>query len=192
MSSLLNKLCTQYYDISPLEFDQKRCVNPGYIKKLQINKTWFLSQLRKKCTNKETVQLLSRLSYEELISFLKSGDFCKVLFKECLRLGLNSVGTSESPLIRASVECLLDEVKKICDRIPQPHQVVVFLVKIGHNNAIVVGLQCPRTRRVHFGSRIFVKVVSALPRLHLHRLTLRNHPLDKFLCRIPTSPTSTF
>ncbi|XP_063922689.1 huntingtin isoform X2 [Zophobas morio] len=123
LSSLLNKLCTQYYDISPLEFDQKRCVNPGYIKKLQINKTWFLSQLRKKCTNKETVQLLSRLSYEELISFLKSGDFCKVLFKECLRLGLNSVGTSESPLIRASVECLLDEVKKICDRIPQPHQV---------------------------------------------------------------------
>jgi hypothetical protein len=130
LSSLLNKLCTQYYDISPLEFDQKRSVNPDYIKKLQINENWYLAQIRGKCNNKETAQLLCRLNYEELSRFMRNGDFYKGIFKECIQLGLNCTKRDkaevESPLIKASVECLLDEVRKICDRVPEPHQVLLF------------------------------------------------------------------
>ncbi|XP_008191527.2 huntingtin [Tribolium castaneum] len=116
LSSLLNKLCTQYYDISPLEFDQKRSVNPDYIKKLAIDKNWYLAQIREKCNSKETAQLLTRLDYEELCNFLRNADFSKVVFKECLRLGLDRNKTVE-PLITATVTCLSEEVTTVCDHI---------------------------------------------------------------------------
>ncbi|RZC38340.1 huntingtin-like [Asbolus verrucosus] len=127
LSSLLNRLCTQYYEVNPLELDQKRCVNPDYIKQLQINKSWYLSQIRGKCNSKETAQLLSCLNYEELKIFMENEDFNRAVFKECFRLGWCAIKKNqleeEPPLIKASVECLLKEVADICERIPQPHQV---------------------------------------------------------------------
>lgn len=125
LSSLLNKLCTQYYDISPLEFDQKRSVNPDYIKKLEINKSWYLAQIREKCNNKETAQLLTRLDYEELCNFLRNATFSKVVFKECLRLGLElKNGSEELALITATVTCLLEEVTRVCEKNPDEVGVV--------------------------------------------------------------------
>ncbi|KAJ8959892.1 hypothetical protein NQ318_011628 [Aromia moschata] len=129
--SLLNKLSVQYYDLSPLEFDQRRVVNPEYIKRLKINKKWYLSQIQAKygdaSVRSETAELLNHLEYNEIISFMSSSDFNKLCLQDCLRLGVKYMEQhqlkEEPPIIKASVDCLLKDVTSIANRIPVPIQI---------------------------------------------------------------------
>lgn len=120
----MNRLCTCFYDITPLEFAEKQ-VNPDHIKHLEINRTWYLSQINNKCVSKDTVQLLSALSYEELVDFMKNKNFVKNLYREIMRLGL-AEKSRDIPLIKASVHCLLLDAEQITNQVPEPHQVCVF------------------------------------------------------------------
>lgn len=132
--SLLNKLSTQFYDLSPLELDQRRSVNPDYIKKLHINKSWYLSQIATKCRTTfcgvEMAELLSRLDYDELITIMSHRDFNPLLLKDCIDFGLNVISrdnlTEEPVLLKASVVCLLKIVANFRGLFPKPHQVSVL------------------------------------------------------------------
>lgn len=125
--SLLNKLSTQFYDLSPLELDQRRSVNPEYIKKLHINKTWYLSQITTKCrTNfcgNELAELLSRLDYEELTLIMSHRDFNPLLLKNCIEYAMDLIKDDEPVLLKASVFCLLKIVANFRGLFPKPHQV---------------------------------------------------------------------
>lgn len=129
MASLLNKLCTQYYDLSPLEFDQRRTVNPEYVKRLQVNKNWYLMQLRTRCikdvkVGRECSELISRLDYDEIKDLMFSDDFNKAILTNCLQLGLDMCNDH---LIRASTECLIRQIVLINSQLPRPpHQVSYF------------------------------------------------------------------
>lgn len=118
----MNRLCTCFYNITPLEFTEKQ-VNPDHIKHLEINRAWYLSQINDKCISKDTVQLLSALTYEELVDFMQSNTFMKYLYKEIMRLGLLSEKFRDNPLIKASMHCLLLDVQKLTNQVPEPHQV---------------------------------------------------------------------
>lgn len=128
--SLLNKLSAQYYDLSPIELQQRRIVNAEYVKKLKINKKWYLSQIQSRYDNvsvgRETAELLKELEYNEMISFMSSSGFNKFSLKYCFRLGLSQFHHNKfhnSDLIRASVDCLLKDITCIVSRITQTHQV---------------------------------------------------------------------
>ncbi|CAH1155948.1 unnamed protein product [Phaedon cochleariae] len=127
--SLLNKLSVQYYDLTPIEFEQRRVVNPEYIKKLKINKKWYLSQIETKYSDptiaKETAQLLDKLEYSEILSCMSSSAFNKSCLRNCLRLGLTNVRKqAKSDLVRASTECLVKDIASLVAKMPCPHQVI--------------------------------------------------------------------
>lgn len=133
--SLLNKLSTYFYDHSPIELDQRRTVNPEYIKKLSINRAWYLSQVKARCRygceGMDAAKLLSKLEYEELTGLMSQKDFDKLVLKDCILWGLNQIrihGLVEEPsLVKAAVHCLLKEVSRTRSLFPKPHQVSVHL-----------------------------------------------------------------
>lgn len=134
--SLLNKLSTQFYDLSPVELDQRRSVNPDYIKKLHINKTWYQSQISTKCRSAsggaEIAELLRHLEYDELMAVMSHRDFNPLLLKDCIEWACAEIrreGLQEEPvLLKASVECLLKIVVNLRGVFPKPHQVSFLLV----------------------------------------------------------------
>ncbi|XP_043476526.1 huntingtin [Leptopilina heterotoma] len=142
--SLLNKLGEQYYDLSPLMLDQCRSFNPSTIKNIQIDRNWFLSQVKIRCCYSnsgfsESAQLLSNLNYEECVSIFSSKDFSIKILKECIKIGVRSTVTMcqeqefnssgkvfdfiESPLYSAAKESLLQHVKNLNELIPKPHSI---------------------------------------------------------------------
>ncbi|CAH1990108.1 unnamed protein product [Acanthoscelides obtectus] len=125
--SLLNKL-TQFYKLPPIEFEQRRTVNAEHIKTLKINKKWYLSQIQARYDDvnvaDETAELLSKLEYNEIISFMSSSSFNKSCLKDCLRLGLEmNRKDDESDIAKASVDCVVKDVTSIVSRIGQAQQV---------------------------------------------------------------------
>lgn len=117
--------------MSPLEFSQTRLVNPEYIRKLDINKKWFLSQIQGKYQDgmlrKETSIVMERLEYNELISFMSSGDFNKIIFRDCIERGVTLLKEKnlkeEPPLLKATVDNILKDVSRIVNELCGSHEV---------------------------------------------------------------------
>lgn len=116
--------------MSPIEFEQRREVDPHYIKKLKINKKWYLYQIQERYNDenigRETAELLNQLEYNEIISFMSSSRFNKLCLRDCLKLtsksDTNYLG-GESDIVKASIECLWKDIGSISARIPEVHQV---------------------------------------------------------------------
>lgn len=120
--SLLNKLGNQYFGIDPVEFEQRRILDPKEIKKLHIDRMWYLNQVQntfhKSSLMKESAQLLNCLEYAEIIDFMNHKDFNKAILKDCLKLALNSSQNHEEVnLLKATVDCILKSVSSITQRI---------------------------------------------------------------------------
>lgn len=133
--SLLNKLSVHYYDLSPIEFEQRRIVKPEYIQKLKVDKKWYLSQIQTKYNDSSIgrfmAELLNKIEYNEILSFMSSSGFNKNILRDCLRLGLvnlNKLRANEGcDLLRASIDCLLKDVSSIVFKIYEPHQVNLMI-----------------------------------------------------------------
>lgn len=146
--SLLNKLGVQYYDLSPLELDQCRPFNPSTVKSIQLDRNWFLSQVRLRCCNSnaghnlsEAAQLLRILNFDDCFGILSSKEFNISILKPCIILGVRmsvekcqklEFGVTQnekdfnfetSPLYSAAKQCLLEHVHYVSDLIPKPHQI---------------------------------------------------------------------
>ncbi|XP_076231541.1 huntingtin [Calliopsis andreniformis] len=146
--SLLNRLSVQYYDLSPLEFDQCRPFNPSTVKSIQLDRNWFLSQVKLRCCNpnagyntSEAAQLLMDLDFEDCLSIFSSKEFNITILKPCIILGARmsvekcqklefGVAQNEkdfnfeaSPLYNAVKQCLLEHIRYINELMPKPHQV---------------------------------------------------------------------
>ncbi|KAF5303786.1 hypothetical protein FQR65_LT08121 [Abscondita terminalis] len=128
---LLNRLATQYYDISPLEFDQTHNVNPEYIKNLSINKSWYVSQVKSKCrcikVQPEIAQLLFNLSYDDLINVMSNKDFNKSILRHSIVWSLKVIREKslldQPDLLKASINCLIKSVVDVGNLMPKSHQV---------------------------------------------------------------------
>jgi huntingtin len=44
---LLNKLATSHYELEPLELDNSKPFNPAEVKKIPLDRGWFLTQVNK-------------------------------------------------------------------------------------------------------------------------------------------------
>jgi len=146
--SLLNKLAVQYYDLSPLELDQCRPFNPSTVKSIQLDRNWFLSQVKLRCCHPnagnnpmELAQLLKDLDFDDCVSILSCKEFNLKILKHCVILGARlsiekcqqlEFGNAQnekdyhfnaSPLYVAAKHCLLEHIHYICELMPKPHQI---------------------------------------------------------------------
>ncbi|XP_014488672.1 PREDICTED: huntingtin isoform X2 [Dinoponera quadriceps] len=146
--SLLNKLAVQYYDLSPLELDQCRPFNPSTVKSIQLDRNWFLSQVRLRCCHAsagnnpmELAQLLKDLDFDDCLSILSCKEFNLKILKYCIILGARlsiercqklEFGKAQSekdfnfdasPLYVAAKQCLLEHIRYTCELTPKPHQI---------------------------------------------------------------------
>ncbi|XP_050315238.1 huntingtin-like [Anthonomus grandis grandis] len=119
--SLLNKLLVRYYDMSPLDFSQTRLIKPEYIRKLDINRKWLLSQIQGKYQDgmlrQETSTIMTKLEYIELASFMSSTDFNKIIFRDCIEKGVKLMKDKdlkqEPPILKATIDNILKDISKI-------------------------------------------------------------------------------
>ncbi|XP_068985197.1 huntingtin isoform X2 [Bombus flavifrons] len=146
--SLLNKFGVQYYDLSPLELDQCRPFNPSTVKSIQLDRNWFLSQVKLRCCSSsashnlsEAAQLLRVLDFEDCLGILSSKEFNISILKPCIILGVRisvekcqklefGVAQNEkdfnfetSPLYSAAKQSLLEHVHYVTDLMPKPHHI---------------------------------------------------------------------
>ncbi|KAI4485420.1 hypothetical protein M0804_006925 [Polistes exclamans] len=146
--NLLNKLGVQFYDLSPFEPDLCRPFNPLIVKTIQLDRDWFLSQIKLHCCHQnitynthESAQLLSNLNFEDCLSIISCKEFDIMILKDCITLGvrltiencqkleLGKINNEKihhfeaSPLYIAAKQCLLEHVRNVTEFMPKPHYV---------------------------------------------------------------------
>lgn len=146
--SLLNKLAVQYYDLSPLELDQCRPFNPYTVKSIQLDRNWFLTQVKLRCCHAsagnnpmELAQLFKDLDLDDCLSIFACKEFNLKILKHCVILGARltiekcqklEFGKAQSekdfyfdasPLYIAAKQYLLEHIHYICEFVPKPHQI---------------------------------------------------------------------
>ncbi|XP_045472991.1 huntingtin [Harmonia axyridis] len=140
---LLGKLAVRFYDHRlPFTF-QKKTVDPETIKNLNINKEWYLSQVKLKLSNvkmgKEVAKMLSMLSYSEQLELIENEHFDGHILKCCIDCGVDIFKDKPSKdipdVLKASVKYLSKEVDGIVKRIPEPYKSGTFssFLKEGHS-----------------------------------------------------------
>lgn len=64
------------------------------------------------------VQLLNCLQYAEIINFMRTKEFQKANLKDCLKLSIYLLqDDSKSPLMEATVDCVLENVAVIANKV---------------------------------------------------------------------------
>ncbi|XP_076644519.1 huntingtin [Halictus rubicundus] len=159
--SLLNKLGVQFYDLSPLELDQCRPFNPSTVKSIQLDRGWFLSQVKLRCCNSyagyspsEAAQLLKDLDFDDCLDILSCKEFNISILKPCIVLGarttiercqrveLDAVQNEKelqfeaSPLYKAAKQCLLEHVRSVTELMPKPHHIYNPRQPSGHSKGL--------------------------------------------------------
>ena len=128
MLYLLNKLSSQFYDLSPADFDQWRVINPEYLRKLNVSKNWYINQVVAKCRTVNSgpvvAELLYPLEHDEIVDIMSRDDFDKACLKDCIMYGPDSDNSREtSHLFQASVKVLLVEISECVSMFSIPHEV---------------------------------------------------------------------
>ena len=97
---LINRLAVAFYDLSPLESSSSssetgRKFSPSSLAGLELDKTWYLGQVRRSCCGpatappKECARLLSNLGLSDIMVVMTSKDFRPNILEECLVQGIS-------------------------------------------------------------------------------------------------------
>ena len=89
---LVNRLAMTFYDLSPLESSEGRKFNPCSLSGVELDKTWYLQQVKRSCCGSsppaECARLLSNLSLSDIMLVMTSKDFKLKILEECLLQGI--------------------------------------------------------------------------------------------------------
>ncbi|XP_022909585.2 huntingtin [Onthophagus taurus] len=111
--SVLNKLATQFYNLPPLELNQRKCVNPDFIRKMEVNKTWYLNEIKNKCRDvmecNQIAELLKILDYNDVIGVMAEKNFNKMILKDVFK---KENKKDELDLLKAAVDVLFGELNQ--------------------------------------------------------------------------------
>ncbi|XP_060528068.1 huntingtin [Cylas formicarius] len=130
LKCLLNKLLIQFYELSPLEFDASN-LNASYVRTLNINKDWYLSEIKKNYSNSTPKQnvaaVIDGLEFEEIVNFLSDAEFGKIFIGECIKFGMSKLishDSKEEPLIlKAAVQELFSHISDLLSNVFLPHDI---------------------------------------------------------------------
>ncbi|XP_044753476.1 huntingtin isoform X2 [Coccinella septempunctata] len=120
---LLGKLGIKFYDFKQPFIAQRRIIDPEIIKDLNIDKEWYLSQLKHKLSNvkmgKEVARMLSMLTYSEQLELIGSEYFDGQILKYCIDCGVEhhqNHQVEEIPdILKASIQHMCKEVNRIVE-----------------------------------------------------------------------------
>lgn len=146
--TLLNKLGTKHYDLSPLELEQRRPFNPSSVKSIKLDSSWFSLQTKLRCchpNNKysflESAELLGNLNFGDCLEIMNCNEFNAKILKECIELGMRNtlrkcqelefgrnvietdVVFEENPLHKAAKQRLLQHVQNINELVPKQREI---------------------------------------------------------------------
>lgn len=79
----------QVYDLSPLDLNRSRVIDPQKLKTVQLGEDWFFTQVKERCCQenypgREMASLLSKLSYDRMVEIMYCKKFNVHLLKDCL------------------------------------------------------------------------------------------------------------
>lgn len=123
---LLNRLCNEYYDLSPIEGEEIRVFHPETISNLKADQDWFISQVKQRVCNSHTsgevcADLLAHLDYDVILNILNQKDFKPSVLVHCFnhskRIGF---ATEKAFFIDAATETLFQSIRDITDNLPKP------------------------------------------------------------------------
>ena len=90
--ALLNRLAVSFYDLSPLELSDGRKFNPGSVSGVELDKSWYLAQVKRSCcTNsppQECARLLANINFSDIMLIMTAKDFNLRVLEECLLQGI--------------------------------------------------------------------------------------------------------
>ena len=90
--SLLNRLAVSFYDLSPIELSDGRKFNPGSVSGVELDKAWYLGQVKRSCCSssppQECARLLANISFSDIMLVMTAKDFNVQVLEECLLQGI--------------------------------------------------------------------------------------------------------
>ena len=130
LSTLLNRVATDFFDLSPITGDDLRTFHPGSLSQVQLNREWLLGQIKVRCCHPDNVtknanlqsgrvcaEILHSLEDEnEILEIMSLKDFSLSLLASCLAFDANAKG----PLYSASKKVLIRQVNTLVDALPRP------------------------------------------------------------------------
>ena len=131
LSTLLNRVATDFFDLSPIIGDDLRTFHPGSVSQVHLNREWLLGQIKVRCCHPDNMrnknvnfqsgrvcaEILNSLEAEsEILEIMSLKDFSISLLASCLAFDANAKG----PLYSASKKVLIRQVKSLVDSLPRP------------------------------------------------------------------------
>ena len=91
--SLLNRLAVSFFDLSPVEMGEGRKFSPGSVCSVELDKVWFLGQVKRFCCSaaaapRECARLLANLRFSDIMLIVTAKDFNLRILEECLVQGI--------------------------------------------------------------------------------------------------------
>jgi len=91
---LLNRLAVSFFDLSPVDMGEGRKFSPGSISSVELDKAWFLAQVKRSCCTtgaapRACAKLLSNLRFSDIMLVLTAKDFKLPILEECLVQGIS-------------------------------------------------------------------------------------------------------
>merc|ERR1719433_226880 len=130
LSTLLNRVATDFFDISPItSSDDARMFNPGSITNVQLDREWLLGQIRVRCCHPDNLsakanikngqvcaQMLSSLdNSEEILEIMNLKDFSLSILSSCLAYEAKE----KKYLYQVSRKILLNHIKTLIQTLPK-------------------------------------------------------------------------
>ena len=90
--TLFNRLAVSFYDLSPIEQSDGRKFNPGSVSGVELDRSWYLTQVKRSCCGaappQECARLLANISFSDIMLVMTAKDFNVHILEECLLQGI--------------------------------------------------------------------------------------------------------
>jgi huntingtin len=90
--TFLNRLAVSFYDLSPIEQSDGRKFNPGSVSGVELDKAWYLAQVKRNCCSgappQECARLLANIGFSDIMLVMTAKDFNVRVLEECLLQGI--------------------------------------------------------------------------------------------------------
>ena len=90
--TLFNRLAVSFYDLSPIEQGDGRKFNPGSVSGVELDRSWYLTQVKRSCCGaappQECARLLANISFSDIMLVMTAKDFNVRILEECLLQGI--------------------------------------------------------------------------------------------------------
>ncbi|XP_041985171.1 huntingtin-like [Aricia agestis] len=93
----INALASTVFDLSPLDLNQDRAINPHYIHTTNVDGQWLVNQIKSRCCQKDDTSKhyylacsLAKLSSEDITTIMSCPEFDRQILKSCFQISCDT------------------------------------------------------------------------------------------------------